>query len=315
MATHGAGRLDLIETFVAIADDLSFRRAAERLSIDQSAASRRVRRLEQEIGFTLLERSTREVLLTPAGRAFHARGREILEKYDDAVRVARDIGRGMTGRIRIAYMAFAAIDLLPLAVARFRREHPDVEIDLVYLSTQEQTAALARDEIDVGFLIGPSGNSDFRAQRLRREALWLVAPKDHPLLAHAAVAVGDLARTPLVMGDLAHWEAYRRQLDDTLRRNGVRIDVAMEAPNTLALLGHVAAGIGVTVYPKTITQLLGPGFGARPIEGEGLTVDTVLVRRSANRSEPILRFMETASAVAADDPPPAASTKAGGAAS
>lgn len=305
MSRQGAGRLDLVETFVAVADELSFRRAADRLSIDQSAASRRVRRLEAEIGFALLERSTREVLLTPAGRAFHARGRALLAAYGDAVRATREIGRGMTGRIRVAYMAFAAIELLPLAVARFRREHPGVEIDLDYQSTLRQVAALARDEIDVGFLIGPFGNADFQAHVLRREALWLVAPTGHPLLARPAVAAAYLARVPFVIGDTAHWEAYRRLLDDAFARRGVRLDVALEAPNTLALLGHVAAGIGVTVYPQSITRLLGPGFGARPIEGDDFTVETVLARRNTNRTRPILHFIETARDVAAQGQAPA----------
>ncbi|MDH2312402.1 LysR family transcriptional regulator [Methylobacterium brachiatum] len=158
--------LDLLHSFLVVADELNFRRSAERLNLDQSALTRRIQRLEQSIGFRLLERTTREVLLTAAGRRFYEDNVPLLRRYAEAVDTARGISEGRTGSVRVAYMAFAATELMPQAVARFERLHPQLEIKLRYIRTQGQKLALANDEVDVGYMIGPFDHSEYHTARL-----------------------------------------------------------------------------------------------------------------------------------------------------
>lgn len=129
-ATDG---LDLVTSFLVVADELNFRRAAERLNLDQSALSRRIQKLEQVLGFRLLERTTREVTLTQAGHSFFRDNAHLADQYGASVRAARRIAEGKSGLVRIAYMAFAATELMPSAVNRFRRLHPHIELHLQYI--------------------------------------------------------------------------------------------------------------------------------------------------------------------------------------
>src|ERR1700722_7509527 len=116
--------LDLLHTFCVVAEELSFRRSAERLNLDQSALSRRIQKLENGLGFKLLERTTREVALTQAGQSFYRDNTLLLTRYAETIEGARRIAEGKVGHLRIAYMSFAATKLMPSAVERFRQAHP-----------------------------------------------------------------------------------------------------------------------------------------------------------------------------------------------
>jgi DNA-binding transcriptional LysR family regulator len=130
------GGLELTQSFVVVAEELNFRRSAERLNIDQSALTRRIQKLEHILGFALFERTTREVSLTPAGRTFYEENAKLLQGYARAVGAARLVAEGKAGILRLAYMAFAATELMPHAVSHYRRLYPHVEMNLRYMRTQ-----------------------------------------------------------------------------------------------------------------------------------------------------------------------------------
>ena len=293
--------LDLLHSFRVVAEELSFRSAAARLNLDQSALSRRVQRLETLLGFRLMERTTRQVTLTEAGRLFLRENAALLGRYDETVAAARRVAEGKTGALHVAYMAFAATRLMPETVARFRAARPHVDVTLSYLRTQGQKLALAQGEIDLGFLIGPYDHPDFATAPLAAEPLSVIARADHPLMRGAAVAPADLRGVGLVLGDMAEWGAYRLRLADLFGEEGVALDVRMEASNTLALLGLVAAGLGVTVYPESLAPFLGGGLAARPIASRRFRSETVLAWRRADRGEAVRAFV--AAARAASRPP------------
>ena len=119
---------EAIQPFMAVAEELNFRRAAERLHVDQSALSRRIQRLEAQVAFDLFVRSTRAVRLTEAGRVFYEESRQTLDQLGEAVDRARRVAEGKAGHLRIGYMAFAAIEAMPRAVRAFRAAHPDVSV-------------------------------------------------------------------------------------------------------------------------------------------------------------------------------------------
>ena len=110
--------IENVHSFVTLAEELSFRRAAERLHLDQSALSRRIQKLESALGFRLLERTTREVSLTQAGRSFYEDNAHLLRDYESSIQLARRIAQGKLGSLNVGYMAFAATELMPAAVAR-----------------------------------------------------------------------------------------------------------------------------------------------------------------------------------------------------
>lgn len=286
--------LSLLHSFVTVAQELNFRRSADRLAIDQSALSRRIQKLETLLGYPLLERTTREVMLTQAGQNFYDSATRILSDYRQAIGDARHIAQGRTGRVRVGYMAFAATQLMPQAVARFETQHPDISLELRYMRTQGQKAALINDEIDVGFMIGPYDNNECKNILLASEQLYVVTPKGHPLLRKAQVTPEDIRNEDFILGDMAEWGEYRHRLGDLFVRSGIALNPKLEASNTLALIGLVAAGLGITIYPKSLTGFLGPGVGVRPIDNSLFQSQTILVWKRNNRSRALSNFIDVA---------------------
>ncbi|WP_138469136.1 LysR family transcriptional regulator [Poseidonocella sp. HB161398] len=286
--------LSLLHSFVTVAQELNFRRSAERLALDQSALSRRIQKLEATLGYRLLERTTREVMLTPAGQLFYRRASDVLHDCAQGVSDARSVAEGRTGRVRVAYMSFASTELMPQAVARFERDHPDIRLELRYIRTQGQKLALANDEIDVGFMIGPYENSECETELLASELLYAVLPKGHRLLRKPQLEPHDLAQEPMILGDMTEWGEYRYRLEDLFNRIGLDLTPRLEASNTLALIGLVAAGLGVTIYPEGLIGFLGRNVETRPIVAPGFRSRTVLAWKRSNRARAVLDFVEIA---------------------
>ncbi len=285
---------DLIRSFVVVAQELNFRRSAERLNLDQSALTRRIQKLEQILGFRLLERTTREVALTPAGQSYYRDNALLMARHEDSIQTARRVAQGKEGTLRIGYMAFAATELMPQAVARFQRIAPEIHVSLRYINTQAQKLALAHDEIDIGYLIGPFEHHDFHSVLLASELLYVVTPKNHELLRKYTVSPRDLAGHRLILGDPQDWEEYRWRLTEMFSAAGVTLDVGIEASTTLALIGLVAAGMGITVYPESLIGFLGKSVETRPIIHPNFRSRTVLAWKRSNRSEQVRRFVEVA---------------------
>jgi LysR family transcriptional regulator, benzoate and cis,cis-muconate-responsive activator of ben and cat genes len=289
---NGASGIDLVQSFLMVAEELNFRRSAERMNLDQSALTRRIQKLEHQLGFRLLDRSTREVVLTPAGRCFYQDNAHLMERFRDAVENARRVAEGKAGVLRVAYMAFAATELMPRSVARFRAAHPHIDIQLQYIRTQGQKLALANDEIDVGFMIGPFNHPDFDTALLSSERLYAVTPLDHPLLAATSLVPDDLRNQPLVLGDQREWAEYRWRLNNLFAAEGIALQPAVEASNTLALIGLVAAGLGVTIYPESLIGYLGRNVAVRPIVHPQFQSQTILAWRRKGRSLLVSNFVK-----------------------
>ena len=292
MSDHSG--IENVHSFVTLAQELSFRRAAERLHLDQSALSRRIQKLEATLGFRLLERTTREVRLTQAGRSFYDDNADLLRGYASSIQLARRIAEGKLGALNVGYMAFAATELMPSAVARFRQAHPEVDLKIRYIRTQGQKIALANDEIDLGYMIGPFDHSDYHSLTLSLEPLYVVTPRNHALLRLPVVTPADLASQDIILGDTHEWEEYRWRLANLFSAEGISLNITIEASNTLALLGLVAAGLGVTVYPESLIGFLGRSVEVRPIIHPQFRISTILVWKRSNRSRQVREFVEVA---------------------
>lgn len=296
------GGLDVVQSFLVVAEELNFRRSAERLNLDQSALTRRIQKLEHGLGFKLFTRTTRDVQLTQAGRSFYVDNAHLLVKYAESIQDARRIAEGKVGHLRIAYMAFAATELMPRTVARFGRAYPHIDVALQYIRTQGQKLALANDEIDAGFMIGPFTHPDYNSLILSCESLCAVMPPDHPLALKSSVSPSALAGVGLILGNMQEWGEYRRRLNDLFSAEGIVVNVRLEASNTLALIGLVTAGLGVTVYPESLIGFVGDTLEVRPINHQQFRSRTALVWKKSNRSRQVRAFVEVARDLTPGDP-------------
>ena len=274
--------------FVAVAEELHFRRAAARLHISQPPLSQQIARLEDELGFTLLVRTRRRVELTPAGTAFLRDARSLLAELETAVSTARRVQRGEAGVLRVGFVGSALLSTVPGTVQRFRRGRPGVEIELRERSTTEQLRALQAGTMDVGLVRPPIvADSDLRVEPVLRERTIAALSDGHPLTALRRIPLRRLAAEPLVLFGREQAPGFHDLLIGRLAATGETPTVVQYAPEMLTIIGLVAAGIGVSPVPASVAHLALEGVTYRPLSGAPDT-ELVAVTR-ADDDAPLVR--------------------------
>jgi DNA-binding transcriptional LysR family regulator len=254
--------------FVVVAEELHFRRAAERLHMSQPPLSQQIRALEEEVGATLLLRNQRRVELTAAGAAFYQRARDILAAVEDAAREARKVQRGEVGRLAIGFVGSSMYSFVPELLRAFREQSPDITLRLHELGTSEQLRRLEDGRLDVGFLRMPRERAGLRVETVLEEPVVVALPEAHPLAARPRLALDDLEGQPLVLLTRAGAPGLRDALDHAIERLGGEERIAQEVPGMQSVVGLVAAGVGISLVPESLHELTRRGVVYRPLEGD-----------------------------------------------
>jgi DNA-binding transcriptional LysR family regulator len=254
-----------ISVFVAVAEELSFRRAALRLGVAQPAVSRLIAELEDRLAVPLLRRTTRSVALTEPGRYFLDEARQILARVERTTAVSRGLASGAFGRLAVAYMSIAAHTVVPHVVQAYRRHHPDVALNLTYMGSEQQRDAVMRGAIDVGFVVGPFHSPEIDGRLVSRHRLVAIMPPGHRLADRAALTPADLVGEPLILGPRDDWGAFRRLVTEVFEAAGVVPHVALEATSITALFGLVASGLGIILFAGFPRQYDRAQFLPKPI--------------------------------------------------
>ncbi|GAA3704471.1 LysR family transcriptional regulator [Zhihengliuella alba] len=260
--------LDQIRSFVAVAEELHFGRAAERLNMTQPPLSRQIQKLERSIGTLLLERDNRSVALTAAGRAFLTDARRLLSTAEQAPTTARRIAQGQAGQLRIGFTATSGFSVLGSLLTGLAETLPDVDIDLQEMVTSEQMQALLGGELDVGLARPPFDAAEFESRLLLAESLLLAVPCGHPLsTAGEPIAARDLRGQPLIM----HSPTKARYFYDlAVRHMPVEHgNVIHSVSQILTMVSLVAAGRGVAFVPESARRLGIEGVEYVPLASAG----------------------------------------------
>src|SRR3984885_7621552 len=277
--------------FIAVAEELHFRRAAERLHMSQPPLSQQIRALEDELGFTLLTRTRRRVELTPAGEAFLRDARALLSELDGAVATARRIDAGQTGRLRVGFVGSALLSIVPGTVERFRASRPGVAIELRERPTGDQLRAVSAGVIDVGLVPPPiDDDGNLRAQTVLRERTVAALPAGHALARLARVPLARLAAEPLVLSPRDQAPGFHDLLIAALGSTGAGPRVVQYAPEMLTIIGLVAAGTGVSLVPASVSRLALDGVTYRPVTGAPLS-ELVAITRTRDESAVVRAFV------------------------
>ena len=288
--------------FVAVAEERHFGRAAERLFITQPSLSHQIRQLEQEVGAALLERTTRRVEVTPAGKLFMERAHALLAAADDAVIDAARASRGEIGRLSIGFTGSATYELLPAVVRIVRDQLPHVSLELHGdLLTPAQVTGLLDGRLDVAFLRPPVRAPDINLQIIRREPLVAVLPETHSLVTEHAISLADLAHDPFVSYPSHIRSVMHDAVDEACRRAGFRPQVALEVHEVATLLSFVAAGLGVGLVPSSAQRLQITGAVYRPLKDKSEVV-LAMAWRAGERSLVVDRFLKGVQSLAAPVP-------------
>jgi DNA-binding transcriptional LysR family regulator len=257
-----------LASFVAVAEELHFSRAAARRHLSQPALSKQVQQLERVTGLTLFVRNRRTVRLTPEGMALLPRAKAAILAAGEVQELAGQLRRGVIGRIRVGFTPSAPHDVLQGLLRRFRRRCPDVEPDLIEASSRVQLHALQRGSLDVGLLRPPRPRSaDLQWHDLSREPFVVAMPRDHALARRKRIALRALDHVPLVLvARRASPDVYDYLLE-SCRAVGIVPNVRREASQVhtaLALVGvfvlaHAAGLVSPMVTAFTETAVLGTG--------------------------------------------------------
>ncbi len=281
-----------LRDFVAVAEELHFRRAAERLHVSQPPLSQQIRALERELGVELFSRNRRRVELTAPGRALLGRAREILAAVDDAVETTRRVARGEAGELAVGFVGSAMYGALPDVLREFRAMRPGVALRLRELPTGAALDALAEGRIDVGVVRPAQVDAGIALDVVAREAVVVALPEAHRLAGRRRLALRDLAGEDFVL--LARREAPGlRAAIDAL---GAEPHEVQEVAEVRTVLGLVAAGVGVSLVPEAVAGAERAGVRFLPLAGRAPTVDLALAWREDDGSPALAAFRELAHA-------------------
>jgi DNA-binding transcriptional LysR family regulator len=241
--------------FQAVAQELHFGRAANRLHIAQPALSRQIQQLEQEIGTPLLRRTQRRVELLPAGQVFLERSNLVLEEVARAVADARRTGAGEFGRLSVGFIHSSTYGLLPSIVERFRLLYPDIELELHEMPIAEQHMALTRGVIDVGLLRPQPAPQELEVEPVLEDPFLVAVAHKHRLAARASVRLEELQGEPMVMFPHRGSPLFHSRIIAMCEKAGFTPCVVQEATQIHTVAGLVGAGIGLAIIPGTARNL------------------------------------------------------------
>ena len=283
-----------IRYFIAVAEELHFRKAAERMHVAQPVISRAIRQLEEQLGVVLLERSQRHVTLTTAGRLFWqdcSRVQKAMERAEQRVLMAH---QGVAGELRIGYTDFAINGRLPSILANFHRAFPDVNIKLVRRNSHEQLEDLSSERLDLGFLTGPVNGDQLGHYVVHSMPFVVVLPTQHPLASLTEVPVQSLANEYFVLGNGYQWRHLVPQLQALCLSAGFVPKVAHEVSNTDSIFGLVAAGMGITIYPDCNLNYNRPDVVILPLANNQTQMRTEMTWLAQSTNQAVFRFVDSA---------------------
>ncbi|MGE2467492.1 LysR family transcriptional regulator [Klebsiella michiganensis] len=242
--------------FIAVAEELHFGHAAARLNISQPPLSQQIQILEQQIGARLFARTNRSVSLTEAGRQFLADSRQILSQVDDAAARAARLHHGETGELRIGFTSSAPfIKAVSDTLSTFRRRYPDVHIQTRETNTREQIVPLNEGALDLGLMRNTQLPDTLVWQRVLREPLLAMVPRDHPLASKPRVSLRELAREPFVFFDPHVGTGLYDDILGLMRRYDLTPAITQEVGEAMTIIGLVAAGLGVSILPASFRRV------------------------------------------------------------
>ena len=277
--------------FLALAEELHFGRAAQRLSISQPPLSLNIQQLEASVGAQLFTRNSRGVQLTAAGQAFVPAARALLAQAGAAMREAREVAQGQAGELQIGFAGTLLYCGLPQVLQRFQDGHPKLRLVMRELSSSEQLSELVRDRLDVGFVHTPRVPPGFEQILVASQAMVACLPQKHALAKARSIALQDLQGQALVVVSRTVSPDYHERILSECELAGWLPPVVHELRHWLSVVALVAQGQGVALVPEALAQSALAGAVFVPLQGSTLRYDTRCLWRSGRDQTALQDFV------------------------
>lgn len=283
-----------LECFVAVAEELHFRRAGERLGLSQSALSERVSALEHELGARLFFRTTRQVSLTQAGSEFVQDAKRILADIEKSVSNVRHTAESDLRHIRVSGVDEAISMLLPKALIAFRWIDPKVHVQVLEISSSEQhSQELISHRTDVAFVRTPQEDEFISSELIHRQAIVVALADTNPLAGSASLSASDIADQPIVGYPKHARPILHEALWSGFRQIGAQPNVVCEIIDKSTLLQFVAQGLGISLVPAWVMNIAPPGVSFVPYAPCENLIDLYVAFRKSGNSDTVKRFVDT----------------------
>ncbi|MFT3719276.1 LysR substrate-binding domain-containing protein [Pseudorhodoferax sp.] len=284
--------------FLAVAEELHFARAARKLHIEQSPLSRTIKELEEELGAQLFVRTSRSTRLTLAGKLLMENVPRVMLALEQARESVKAGANGFHGQLRVALSDGVTPSRLPALLARCREQDPEVEVRLFEVPLAQQIAGLRDDLYDAGFSMAEEAGDGIIVEPAWEDELMVAVPARHPLLAYKEVPLDEVLRHPLVLGDPAICEGHARQIDRILRRQEREPLIVQHVATFDVMMTLVSAGLALGLAGAAhIAASREPNVIGRPLAGKPPMLTTYLLRRDADPSQALARFVERVEAL------------------
>lgn len=282
-----------IRYFVAVAEELHFGRAADRLAIAQPPLSQQIRLLEEELGLRLFDRSTRRVSLTEAGRLLLSEARRLLSDVGALERRMDQVRTGEGGVLRLGFVDSASYSVMPTFLRAFRSRYPAVTHELRTMSSDEQFAALGSGEIDLGLVRAPTTDDSMDVTPFLSERLVVAVGPDHELASQQSTSISRAGGFALVGFDRRVSPTLHGVMARLFDECGARYDPVIEATEYTTVLGLVASGQGIAVVPASVETFRPPGLSYLRLNDREATTTLSVAHRRDHLSLLVARAVES----------------------
>lgn len=282
----------LLQYFVAVAEELNFSRAAQRLHVSQPAVSRQIRQLEQNFGVQLFERMGHLIQLTKAGQMLLEEARSLLAHMEQTTRIVRETGSGEVGRLTLGFIPAASNEVLPGILREFRARFPKVELTLREVMPEQAVQRLHDGRVDVSFLLLSGADLDFHYKTVSRELLVVALPEAHPLTAEPRIEMSKLADESFIMPARYSVPSLYGKVMEVCRQAGFTPNIAQEGVGLMqTTIGLVAGGIGVALVPASLQNLSRKGVVYREVQDLKPTVEMSVLWRPSDNNPVLASFL------------------------
>lgn len=291
-----------LTSFVAVADRLSFVRAAGDLHLSQPALTAQIKHLEEELGVQLFIRNRRTVRLTEGGTLFLIEARATLSRAALAVERVQKAARGEIGRLTIGFVSSAALEVVPSIVIAFRKKNPGVTLDLINLRTASQVKGLLDTSIDIGFLRLPLSHEDLKITVIHRERFVAVLPRGHRLAREKRMRIAQLRDEPFVAYGRQWAPGFFDSVVQLCTREGFSPNIIQETGEMYTAIALVAAGAGIAILPKSVVLAQSAKVIMKPLPRSTGISEIAIATRAKDQSPLVRSFLVLAAEHAKKSP-------------
>jgi len=285
--------------FVAVAEELNFGRAAERLHIAQPPLTRQIRQLEQALGVRLFHRTTRRIELTEAGQVYLIEARRVLTQVQEGITLARLASKGEVGHLVVGFEGSSAYDIVPLTVKAFKEKFPQIRLSVREMTTGDQVKALHEAHIHVGFVVPPLlENHNLTIETVLKEPLIAALPQNHSLAHQPTIDLADLKDQTFILCPRHHQCGLFDHTISVCHQRGFSPQFTQETNEVQSILGFVAAELGVALLPASVQRLQRSHVIYRKLQPPVEALELAIAWRKEALSPTVEHFIEVVRAIA-----------------